>query len=176
MPNAERAYDCAMLLFVSIALIAGLNLFAQTSPSRAAFTDYPATQIYRGVPVPPKLSKEQRSFRTVIRSGAKVPVEFAGHYTLPRFGCGTECSAFYVVDSRNGKVYDGFGVVDLPGKWLEKQAADPPERFEFHPDSRLLRINGCPNETNCGFYDYLMVDGQGLKLIKKQVLLPEFQY
>jgi hypothetical protein len=69
----------------------------------------------------------------------------------------------------------GFGVVDLPGRWLEKQTGEPPERFEFYPTSRFLRVNGCPNETNCGFYDYIMVDGQGLKLIKKKLLPKEFQ-
>jgi hypothetical protein len=163
-----------MRVLVWVALIASVNLVAQTS-SRAAFKDYPVEEIYRGVPVPPKLSKEQRTYRTVIRTGAKSPVEFAGHYTVPRFGCGAGCSAFYIVDSTNGKVYDGLGVVELPMSWQEKQPGDPPERLEYHPNSRLLRINGCPNETNCGFYDYVMVEGKGLKLIRKQLLPKEFQ-
>jgi hypothetical protein len=63
-------------------------------------------------------------------------------------------------------------VAELPLKWLEEQGGyDATERMEFHPNSRLLKINACPNEENCGFYDYLMVEGKGLKLIRK-VLLP----
>jgi hypothetical protein len=165
-----------MRVLVWFTLVATIDLVAQIPSSRPAFNDYPVKEIYRGTPVLPKLSNEQRIFRTVIRTGAKSPVEFAGHYTLPRFGCGTSCNGFYIVDSITGKVYDGFGVVELPGRWQEKQSGDPPERMEFRPNSRLLRINGCPNETNCGFYDYVLVDGEGLKLIKKQLLPKEFQY
>jgi hypothetical protein len=111
----------------------------------------------------------------MIRNGAKSPVEFAGHYTFPSFGCGSGCSMFYIVDSQNGTVYDGFSVVELPGSWLEKQTGKLPERMEYHPNSRLIRVSGCPNETNCGFYDYVMVNGKGLKLIRKQLLPKEFQ-
>jgi hypothetical protein len=112
----------------------------------------------------------------MIRRGATDKVEFAGHFTIPRWGCGAGCNEFAVVDSINGKVYDGFGITELPGAWEEQQHGDPPKRMEFHPSSRLLKINGCPNETNCGFYDYLMVDGKGLTLIRKELLPKEFQY
>lgn len=40
---------------------------------------------------------------------------------------------------------------------------------------RLMKINGCPKDENCGFYDYEMVDGKGLKLIRKELLPKEFQ-
>ena len=135
--------------------------------------------IYHGTPAPPKLSKDQRRYRTVIRTGSKSAVEFAGHYTLPRYGCGTGCNNFYIVDSLTGKVYDGFDVGDLPFEWLEKQSGNLSERMEFHPDSRLLRINACTSgtaEAACALFDYLMVDGQGLKRIRKQLLPKKFQY
>ncbi len=102
-------------------------------------------------------------------------MQFAGHYTLPQFGCGAGCSGFYIVDSINGKVYDGFGIADLPGQWLEKQSGDELLRIQFFPSSRLLKINGCPNEHDCGYYDYVMEDGKGLKLIQKWLLPKEFQ-
>ena len=110
-------------------------------------------------------------FRTVIRENAKRSVDFGGHYTIAAYGCGAGCTAFYVVDSIGGRVYDGFGVADLPGAWLEKAALDL-NRLEYHPNSRLLKVNGCPNETNCGLYDYVIVEAQGLKLVQKE-LLPE---
>lgn len=142
----------------------------QVLQPRPDFTEYSVTTIYRGRPASPVLNKEQRIFRTVIREGAKNEVEFAGHYTVPRFGCGAGCSAFYIVDSINGKVYSGFGVSDLPDKWRKKHSSHEFNRWEFHRDSRLLKINGCPNETNCGFYDYEMADGMGLRLVRKQLL------
>jgi hypothetical protein len=45
------------------------------------------------------------------------------------------------VDSVSGRIYDGFGVAELPFKWLEKNGGEEMERREFHADSRLLKIN-----------------------------------
>jgi hypothetical protein len=161
----------AALLFALIPIA----LLGQSIPSRPGFEDYAVKRIFNGTPARPILTNDQRSFRTRIRDGAKSPVEFAGHYTLPRFGCGAGCSAFFIVDSITGKVYDGFGIADLPGQWVEKQAGDPPLRIQFTPSSRLLKVNGCPNEHDCGYYDYVMIDGKGLKLVDKWLLPQEFQ-
>jgi hypothetical protein len=152
-----------------------IALAGQPTPPRPSFESYGVKQIYQGKPAHPVLNKDQMSFRTRIRDGANSPVEFAGHYTLPRFGCGAGCSAFYIVDSITGRVYDGFGIADLPDQWLEKQSGDPPLRIQFIASSRLLKINGCPNEHDCGYYDYVMVDGKGLKLVDKWLLPQAFQ-
>lgn len=148
--------------------------FAQRAVGRLKFSDYPIGQIYQGKPAVPILSKSQRWYRTVIREGAKSRVQFAGHYTVPVFGCGAACTGFYLVDSITGKVYDGFTVSEALN-WLAKPGNENVERIEFHPRSRLFRVTGCPGETNCGFYDYEMVDGVGLKLIRKRPLPREFQ-
>jgi len=157
-------------------LLSSTELFGQSIPASTSFENYPAEQIYKGTPALPKLDKDERMFRTVIRNGAKSPVQFAGHYTVPQCGCGTGCSQFYIVDSVTGRVYEGdFTISDLPGKWLEKRSGDPPPRIQFIASSRLLKINGCPNEQDCGYYDYVMVDGKGLKLIRKWLLPQQFQ-
>lgn len=147
---------------------------AQRATRRPKFSDYPVSQIYQGRPAAPILSKSQRWYRTVIRERAKSRVQFAGHYTVPIFGCGAACTGFYLVDSINGKVYDGFTVAESLN-WLTKPGNENVERLEFHPKSRLFRVTGCPGETNCGFYDYEMVDGTGLKLIYKKLLSRELQ-
>ncbi len=141
--------------------------------ARADFKDYAVEKIFTGAPATPKLSKDQRSFRTMIREGAKSKVEFAGHYTVPRWGCGSGCSTFVIVDSITGAVYNGFNETDLPVAWIEKHGEQ--ERMEFHPNSRLIKINGCINEQNCGFYDYVMIEGKGIKLLRKELLPQEFQ-
>jgi hypothetical protein len=166
-----------MRLWSYIALFATTAVLGQTPQQHAKFEDYSVTQVYTGTPAIPRLNESQRSFRTRIRVGAKAPVEFAGHYTVPRFGCGTECSSFFIVDSVSGKVFDGFSVSDLPDDWLKTQTGDAPMRWEFRPNSRLFRVNGCINERDCGYYDYIMVDGgSGLKLVKKWLLPERYQH
>jgi len=164
---------CVVILLASFSVAWQDQAASQYLPS---FDQYPVSHVYKGNPAQPILDSDQRVFRTMIRKGARSPVEFAGHYTVPRWGCGTTCNAFAIVDSITGRVYDGFGVTELPGAWQEKHVGHLPSRMEFHPDSRLMKINGCPNEKNCGFYDYIMVDGEELKLLRKQLLPKEFQY
>jgi hypothetical protein len=140
---------------------------------RPDFKDFAVERIYTGAPAAPKLNRDQRTFRTVIREGAKSKVQFAGHYTVPRWGCGSGCSTFVIADSTTGAVYNGFNVADLPAAWIEKHGEQ--EQMEFRPNSRLIKINGCINERNCGLYDYTMIEGKGLKLLRKELLPQEFQ-
>jgi hypothetical protein len=161
--------------FVEIGTRQRGDLDSHEGPERPTFSEYSVTDIYHGQPAPPIITQEFRSFRTRIRYGSNSEVEFAGHYTIPRWGCGTDCNAFVIADSISGKVYDGLGVDGLPVDWREQYAADKTPRMEFHPNSRLLKINACPNEENCGFYDYVMIDGKGLILIRMELLPAQFQ-
>lgn len=102
-------------------------------------------------------------------------MEFAGHYTIPRWGCGTNCNGFVIVDSISDRVSDGLGLDELPFDWVKGHGGDAIKRMEFHPNSRLLKINACLNEANCGLYDYVMVDGKGLKLLRRELLPKAFQ-
>lgn len=171
----ERVIMVQMNRAMMLLALFPVALAGQTVPQRPSFEDYVVKQIYQGTPAHPLLNKDQRSFRTRIREGAKSPVEFAGHYTLPRFGCGAGCSAFFIVDSITGKVYHGFGIADLPGQWVEKQSGEPLPRIQFMASSRLFKVSGCPNEHDCGYYDYVMGDGKGLKLVQKLLLPAQFQ-
>ena len=101
---------------------------------------------------------------------AKLEVEFAGHYTIPRWGCRTECNVFVIVDPKTGKIYDGFTIAGLPYAWIEDHGEEATERMEGYPDGRLLKINACPNEQNRGLCVYVMVDGMSLKLVRKELL------
>jgi hypothetical protein len=154
-------------------MIVATGAAQQLQNVRPDFQDFPVKSVYTGAPAAPKLSRDDRTFRTVIREGAKSRVEFAGHYTVPRWGCGTGCSFFVIADSIAGTVYEGFVVTDLPYAWMEKHGEL--KRMEFHPKSRLIKFNGCIGEQNCGFYDYVMLEGKGLKLVRKELLPSEFQ-
>lgn len=161
--------SCAWLV-----LLAAAGLPAQTPAPRPSFSDYPAGKIYQGPAAAPKLDKHDQDYSEMIVSDAKAKVQFAGHYTVPLFTCGSDCSMFYIVDSITGKVYDGLAVVEFPDTWEDRFSSVPP-RVEFHPQSRLLKVSGCVNESKCGYYDYLMVDGRGLKLLDKELLPRQFQ-
>ena len=158
---------------ICVLLIVGTSGWSEQPTVRPGFKDFAVKQIYTGAPAVPKLNSDQRTFRTMIREGAKSKVEFAGHYTVPRWGCGSGCSTFVIVDSITGAVYNAFNVADLPLAWMERHGEQ--QRLKFRRNSRLIKINGCINEQNCGFYDYAMVEGKGLRLVRKELLPKEFQ-
>jgi hypothetical protein len=159
-----------------LTFISGLTLMAQAvSPSKKtdgvpAFRDYPATEIFNGVPAEPILaSAQQRRFRTRIREGVskgsgvwsgswKNPIKisgpnFAGHYYVIRWGCGSNCLMMAVVDAQTGKVYDpplsGTGEelyvpMDLLGD----------VEIDFQRDSSLMVLRNACREARreCGVY------------------------
>ena len=45
-------------------------------------------------------------YRTKLREGAAAGPEFAGHYTVVLWGCGTGCQIVSVVDARTGRLSD----------------------------------------------------------------------
>jgi hypothetical protein len=71
------------------------------------FSDFPAGAVFHGTPAAVDLSSARgaRSFRTVLRSGAAKGPNFAGHYAVVTWGCGTACERFALVDVRTGKVW-----------------------------------------------------------------------
>ena len=162
----------------ALLLVCSIVGFGQQLGPRPTFAEFPVTKVFRGTHTRPKLTtKDQRTYRTMIRTGGGEPetLNFAGHYTVQQWGCGTDCSQFAVVDSINGRVYGPFAVSGMPGRWLEDHASAGLDRIEFKPRSGLLKVNGCPNERDCGFYDYLIEDGKGLTLIRKELLSAKYQ-
>jgi hypothetical protein len=166
-----------VLVISALCLCLGLAFASRDDKPRPEFRDYRVQHIYREKPALPILSKDQRMFRTMIRRGAESTVEFGGHYTVPSWGCGAGCIQLAIVDSISGRVYDvRFSVSELPGTWEEKHSDHISERMQFRADSRLMKFDGCLNEHDCGFYDFVMIEGQGLKLLRKELLPKEFQY
>ena len=71
-----------------VLLVIGALGWAQKKSSRPDFKDYAVERVYQGAPAAPKITPDWRRFRTAIREGAKRKVQFAGHYTVPAWGCG----------------------------------------------------------------------------------------
>lgn len=135
------------------------------------FEDYAVTEMFMGTPAAPIFSTpETRAFRSRIRNGVstgagvwngswKNPIEgrgpnFAGHYFVIRWGCGSECVTMAIVDAKTGNVYNpplSFSAsLQVPLDNLSDMDVD------FRPDSSLLVLrNGCRDFTNrktCGEY------------------------
>jgi hypothetical protein len=88
------------VLLVSLLAVVG----ATGTPRQPRFEDYPATQIYKAKPAPPKIiTAEQRRYRTRIREGVEkgwgVPRDgeerpgpsFAENMIVVQWGCGSQC-------------------------------------------------------------------------------------
>ncbi len=81
------------------------SLMQKEIPPR--FEDFPVSKNFKGKPARVNLSShpEARRFRTNLREGAKEEPNFAEHYTVISWGCGTDCQAITVVDAITGNVY-----------------------------------------------------------------------
>lgn len=142
--------------------------FAQ-SPA-PAFTQYAVkVEKTRRVRVNLTSHKNARAYRTNLRNAAKAGVNFAGHFILTTWGCGTNCSTSAIIDARTGKVFfpdqlDGsaFGFCELP---------DDTEPIVYKAESRLLVLSGFKGgdlnlqKAGCGIY-YLEWTGTKFKQVQ----------
>jgi hypothetical protein len=155
----------AASLLISLLLVGSLARAQQTVPR---FESY-AAPVYKGKRAPLNLrsAKNANTFRTRLREGAKEGVNFAGHYTLVQWGCGTGCLDVGVIDVKTGTVYFPEELGGL-GVWFW---SDNEEALQFKPNSRLLVLSGFPaSESNSdnpksGLYYYEWT-GARLKLIR----------
>lgn len=85
------------IIFILVALSAYADSFEQHVVS-----------VYSGPSAKPDFQSlpGSKMFRTRIRDGIKQGVNFAGHYAIVTFGCGTDCSFSFLVDVRSGKIFD----------------------------------------------------------------------
>lgn len=97
------------------------------------FDEFPVDRIYKSAPAPVDLrsNAEARTYRTRLREGARKGPNFAGHYTVVGWGCGSNCEATMVVDAVTGRVYAGIGdergsVFKLNSNLLIADPGDPP--------------------------------------------------
>ncbi|MBU4299444.1 hypothetical protein KJ636_05385 [Patescibacteria group bacterium] len=98
------------------------------------FEDYPMKEIFQGVPVPVDFASnpDTRDFQTQLTEDAKEGPNFAGHYTVVEWGCGTECQNHMIVDAITGKVYSLPEPSKIPDNLITARGVS------FRLNSRLL--------------------------------------
>ncbi|WP_127138375.1 hypothetical protein [Flagellimonas oceanensis] len=84
-----------------------LRIYKKYAP-KSTFEDY-AVEVYEGKLANPDFSTnpDAKSFITRIKQGCAEGVNFAGHYTLITWGCGSPCQTGVVVDRISGKIHEG---------------------------------------------------------------------
>jgi hypothetical protein len=136
---------------VASLLALGFSSFAQVTKDAKLprFEDFPESEKWAGTPAIVVLDRPAvRMFRTQFRDAALQPPNFAGHYRVAIWGCGTQCLEGGMVDLATGRV------IELPtslrGKgweyWMLCPSAFQPSGIESHAESRLLIIR-CANIT-----------------------------
>jgi hypothetical protein len=155
----------------------------KNKPKLPKLSDYSAQHYDGNVHAPMLESKHHRMFRTAIREAAKNGVNFAGHYVIADWGCGTGCTQFVVQDALTGTV------VDPPFQWVEfhywgflskipKWAAYEPRWtcfdgfLTYRRDSSLLVVEGCISKRQCGRTFYEMKYGHLSQVMFDPDLLP----
>jgi hypothetical protein len=124
------------------------------------FEDYPAAKVAIAHPPPVDVSgKDAREFRTRLREAAKRGADFAGHYTIASWGCGTGCLGWAVIDQKTGKVTFADGMTILDNFHVDFERDDAVEArakvlratynfgvMLYRADSSLFIRMGAPNE------------------------------
>jgi hypothetical protein len=128
-------------------LICLATLYAQNN-RLPAFEDYPVTNRYRGKPAVPQwggssLPDSDVRARETVEIEAESGPNFAGHYTVARWGCDTGCFRFVVIDAPTGKLFR-----DMPFATLDIGYDHDTEEhryggLSFRAASSLLIAEGC---------------------------------
>lgn len=147
------------------------------APSFAAH----AVKVYAGPNAKLKLGNDPRArmYRTRLREWATEKVNFAGHYILVTWGCGTGCVQIMFIDAKTGKVYHPDSIrtnvdVNVHDEMLVGGRSWYGEgSVHFQPDSELLILVGEPNEdADRRGISYFVWHNNQLKLIR-HVYKPE---
>jgi len=125
------------------------------------FEQYRVAEQFVGKPAPVDLKSAPGAsrFRTGLRYGAKKGPNFAGHYTIVEWGCGTGCDNIAVIDAANGRVVfpEELNPLFFPGLPVGKI----PEGMVYKKESSLFIVHGVPStKKKVGSYYFLWKKGR----------------
>jgi|HubBroStandDraft_6_1064221.scaffolds.fasta_scaffold18954_3 hypothetical protein len=114
-----------------------------------------------------------KEYRTVLRQELAQGPNFAGHYRVAVWGCGSSCAMFAVIDTDTGRVIAPPGLSHTSGVYfgvdnrkLFPEAQGDYGLFAFRRDSKLLVVLGDldEDEKREGAF-YFVLDGGKLTLV-----------
>jgi len=93
-------------LFILLALAPDGFTWDYKNPPK--FEEFPIDKVFTGVPKAVDLSDpDDRKYRTQYRTQTRKGPNFAGHFTIVSWGCGSSCECHPIVDALTGKIYSG---------------------------------------------------------------------
>lgn len=142
-----------------VAVFAGFEAPGEALPPYASlhrFEDFAVARETVANPAIPRIEgREARLYRAQIRRAARKAPDFAGHLRVARWGCGTCCQQFAIVDLRTGRIsFPGFTVS------CGVNPRDPVQKdpgIFYQADSRLLVVSGIRKEgqeTGVWYYEW----------------------
>lgn len=174
------SHQAIAVILLATAVLAGQSL----APPQ--FRDYQVRNIFQGRSAAPLLVRaEERSYRAMIREGvtngwgatdahseeSRPGPDFAGHYFIVRWPCGSPCMMAAIVDAVSGRVFpppfhgSGDDYFRVPAFWSFPQ--DGPPILDYRVDSRLLIAEICEHsDQRCGTH-YFEIGKAGLEEIRK---------
>src|SRR5215469_9894515 len=172
MSRAAMTLLSGLLVTVLTSISEGLALQRATQDNSVVpptFADLATTDRFEGKSAPVKIvTRQARTYRTMLRDSIKDGPNFAGHYAIGQWGCGAGCVQFAIIDAKTGNVYfPPFFVSVVAGP--EEKMDEIPEPLQFKPDSKLLIVTGARNEKGGGVY-YYKWDNKQLSLISSTPL------
>lgn len=130
-------------------MVMGVLLAYSVSAQKAkapSFRQYPATvEKVRARGIDFKRNPDARSFRTRLNGALAGGVNFAGHYIVVGWGCGTGCTNAAVIEARTGDVIWPDQFMNIDASYGDGYSD---EQLEFRQNSRLLIIHGRPGSRN----------------------------
>jgi len=140
----------ALLTFVlfSACLAIGQGIAVKKLPR---FEEYPVHESWTGAPPAIRFrSRPERMFRTQFRNAALMPPNFAGHFRVATWGCGTACLSGGIVDLSSGRILAlpypvwRVGATGAQKVWALcgfVSGGEYDEVAQTRPDSNLLILN-----------------------------------
>ena len=138
------------LVATVVSLMAAASLSCQAQNTQTVvphFEDFAVNSSFQGKPARPVLGASQ-AFRTEIFEGAAKGPNFAGHYTIIEWGCGSGCIAFAIVDAVSGRIYYPIPFDALALPYQGTATGREYKGLEYRLNSALLVADGCPENEN----------------------------
>jgi hypothetical protein len=151
-----------LMVAKAIALVT-VPAFADSKERPPKFSDFSVSAIYSGRSVRPKITTpEAQEFRIRLIEAASGMPNFAGHYIVVKWGCGTACVAGGVIDALTGQVtFFPFAYVCC---WQNVKSKFEPIRFL--PNSRLIVFSGQLHEEGEMGTHYFIFDNGHFNSLK----------
>jgi hypothetical protein len=121
------------------------------------FEHYPAKRYY-GPNAASDLRSNSRSweFRSRLKAWAREKPNFAGHFILAEWGCGTDCTELAIINAKTGKIYHPTGMTYNAAVNIHSDLLNLTDKktdvwhgsgaIHYRADSRLLIVIGMPEE------------------------------